>query len=227
MSTSEQPTSSTDPASTHPHTPFIWDIYARRNDQSWRRRVVAHARKAITVEPAGSAELWPLYRARETNDGNASLVAEHWAIGLWGLHQQGGTRDRQGETRAVHKRGRNFGAACRALFSALNAENTGVSSPLDTAGDDYVSRRLAAISRTHNRDLAAKQMAALIRNFGGHDDITITCDYTNLYFALLNWELRDNRAETLRRWAIAYHCAAPTETTTTVAATTPSAEKSN
>lgn len=179
---------------------FVWNRYnallrARGANDPQVRRMAAAARRASGTQPGTHPDVWPLYRTAYSDgtpidwEGRA-FRAEHLAIALWGHHQQGNARP-------MHVQGDNLGTACLALFHRRSKKDAPVLADLD----DAISRRLKVIARTGDITVAARHIKSLV-NFLGSEAIPV--DYTNLYFALVNWDDEDKHGRDLRLWASSY-----------------------
>jgi CRISPR type I-E-associated protein CasB/Cse2 len=192
------------------HQP-VW-VRHRSAPEHLSHKLLVAARKAVAAEPGTVPEVWPLY----TSLDDASIAAEHAAIGVWGTHQQGQT----GFVHAVRTEERpyppNFGAACRKLFDEQFSGDPAVKSPLDTLAEDTISKRLAVLSRTDEVSVAVSHITSLVRlmrSTGTH----IAFDYTDLFWALRNWNDPDKRTATLYRWSRSYFHVPPKKTTAATA----------
>jgi CRISPR type I-E-associated protein CasB/Cse2 len=207
--------------STASTSPFVWERYARSDDASAKRRLVVAARKANMTEPGAEPDLWPLYRTEESQQSATAekirwsgppFTAEHLTIGLWGIHQQG-------ETSPVHNPKRSLGAACRGLFDHTFNGDAKIHSPTDTFGEDRVTKRLAALCRAETQQMAARQMASLIRLVKS-TGAELSLDYAQVFKALQSWSNTEIRGSYLRRWSADYYGPVRTETKKPESATT-------
>lgn len=190
----------------------VWVRYRTAPDHLGHKLLIA-ARKAVAAEPGTVPEVWPLY----TSSNAESIAAEHATIGIWGTHQQGQT----GFVHAVPTEERpyppNFGAACRKLFDEQFSGDPTVKSPLDKLAEDTISKRLAVLARTDEMSVAVSHITSLVRLMRS-TGTRIAFDYSDLYWALRNWNDPDKRTAILYRWSRSYFYVPPKKTTATARA---------
>ncbi|MFF8831494.1 type I-E CRISPR-associated protein Cse2/CasB [Streptomyces sp. NPDC015131] len=129
--------------------------------------------------------LWPYYSTFTDGRITDELEAEHAALSLYGLHQQG-------QSDAMHRRGTSTGKALRALH--------------DRFGEDAVDRRVAAA-------VSATTVGALVHRLRGlvsqlrvvHQPL----DYDQLLLDIQRWHYPEGRLRVRRQWGLAYHLRRP------------------
>jgi len=189
----------------------VWVRYQKTPEHVSQKLLIA-ARKAVATEPGTVPEVWPLY----TSSAADAIAAEHAVVGIWGTHQQGDPRPVHTEKTEENPWPPNFGGACRKLFEEQFSGDPTVKSPLDTMAEDTISKRLAVLSRTDEVAVAVSHITSLVRlmrSTGTH----IAFDYTDLFWALRNWNNPDKRTATLYRWSRSYFYAPQKKKTTTAA----------
>lgn len=191
----------------------VWIRYRSAPEHLSHKLLIA-ARKAVATEPGTVPEVWPLYTSSDT----ASIAAEHTTAGIWGTHQQGDSWPVHAEKTEHSRYSLNFGGACRKLFDEQFSGGPSIKSPLDTLAEDTISKRLAVLSRTDEVSVAVSHITSLVRlmrSTGTH----IAFDYTDLFWALRNWNDPDKRTAAMYRWSRSYfHVPSKKKTATTARA---------
>lgn len=135
-------------------------------------------------QPAGSViALWPYYATETDGELTPELVAEHGALALYGLHQQG-------QKRPMHKKDVNLGAALRRLRDSEKY--------LDSALD----RRVEAAATATSVPALLYRLRGLVTQLRGQ---AIPLDYDQLVRDLRQWSQAERRQWVRRRWGLAYY----------------------
>ncbi|RSO50658.1 type I-E CRISPR-associated protein Cse2/CasB [Streptomyces sp. WAC 06725] len=143
-------------------------------------------------QPAGSVmALWPYYATRTDGDLTPELHAEHGAVTLYGLHQQG-------QRRPMHRRHVNLGQALRRLRDSGKF--------LDSALD----RRVEAAATTTSVPALLYRLRGLITQLRGQ---AIPLDYDQLMRDLSMWEKAEPRKWVRSRWGLNYYARGSQEST--------------
>jgi CRISPR system Cascade subunit CasB len=169
---------------------------------------LAALRRGLGREAGEVPQMWPFYRTlNEQGWVTQGLSAEHVALSLFAVHQQG-------KDQPVHRADVGLGTAMRALRRS------------DKYSPEAVDRRFSAAATAtslaeltgHLRGLIT-QLRAVSRDGGEH-----VLDYTRLTRDLRDWQRPDRVAAVRRRWGSQYF-APPREHSTagvTAADVTPS-----
>lgn len=177
---------------------YYWERHTD-GDGRWRGKdrpsgeELAALRRGLGREPGEAPQMWPFYRSlNEQGRLTCKLAAEHLALTLFAVHQQG-------KERPVHRAGVGLGTAMRDL------RHSGKYSP--EAIDRRFSAAATATSLTelagHLRGLIT-QLRAAGRNGGEH-----ALDYTRLTWDLRDWQTPVRAAAVRRRWGSQYFAPRP------------------
>jgi CRISPR system Cascade subunit CasB len=170
-----------------------------RDDGTWRTDPLNGARmdapgedlaamRAGLGEPPGTVPaLWPFYTTATDGRVTPELAAEHAALSLYGLHQQG-RRD------PVHRRGTGPGAALREL---RRSERFSV---------EAVDRRVAAAVNTTSADALVYRLRGLVTQLR---TIGQPLDYDMLLGDIKDWHHLQARRRVRRAWGLAYYSWGP------------------
>ncbi|MFI8927419.1 type I-E CRISPR-associated protein Cse2/CasB [Streptomyces sp. NPDC053474] len=179
------------PESTEPGRVPYWRRYLR-TDGTWIPSVegsgppgeeLADLRSGLG-QPAGSVmALWPYYATETDGELTPELLAEHGAVTLYGLHQQG-------QNRPMHQKHVNLGRALRRLRDSEKF--------LDSALD----RRVEAAATTTSVPALLYRLRGLITQLRGQG---IPLDYDQLMRDLRQWSHPERRQWVRRRWGLAYY----------------------
>jgi CRISPR system Cascade subunit CasB len=134
---------------------------------------------------AGTAPaLWPFYTT-PPDDGRftVELEAEHAALSLYGLHQQG-------RSEPMHKRGLNLGAALRALQRS------------ERFSADAVDRRVAALANAGTASVLVYRLRGLITQLRS---VGQPLDYDALLKDIQRWHTPRSRTQARRELGLAYY----------------------
>ncbi|WP_254878475.1 type I-E CRISPR-associated protein Cse2/CasB [Streptomyces sp. NA04227] len=181
----------TEPEQAKPRKAFYWHRYLRA-DGTWIRPVESNgppgeelaALRSGLGHPAGSVmALWPYYATETDGELTSELIAEHGALTLYGLHQQG-------QRRPMHRRDMNLGAALRRLRDSEKF--------LDSALD----RRVEAAATTTSVDALLYRLRGLVTQLRGQG---VPLDYDQLVRDLRQWPYAERRQWVRRRWGLAYY----------------------
>ena len=146
---------------------------------------LAALRRGAGREPGSVPAMWPFYTQLRANGKCAKeLIAEHHALTLFGVHQQG-------EGTLVHRPAIPLGAAIRRL------RDDGRHSA------DAVERRFAAAATAAEETELAwhlRGLVALLKTLKP----TQGFDYTQLFWDLRDWQDPDKRGRVQRRWGAAF-----------------------
>lgn len=190
--------------------PLVWARYQEAKTAHERQRILIAARKALVTAPGVAPEMWPFY---PPND--AGIAAAHITAGIWATHQTAGHG--RGLVHVPVSDGErwrpNFGAACRLLFNEKHTGSEQVRSPIDTLADDSISKRLAALSRAEEQDIAAGHITSLVRLMCSTGKL-ISFNYDDLFWAIRDWSAPDKHARTMSRWSRSYFHTQPKATET-------------
>ncbi|MEO3978046.1 type I-E CRISPR-associated protein Cse2/CasB [Streptomyces sp. CAU 1734] len=174
--------------------PYFWETFSP--GQPYAARDIAALRAGVGREPGAVRGMRRLYRAqvfdedRAAGQESAGLAAEHVALTLFGVHQQG-------RPRSVHRAGAGLGAACRVL------RGCGQVSPI------AVDRRMEALAGSLSSEELAHHLRPLVQLLRGAG---IGLDYTRLLFDVRAWqqtEAEQNRR--VRAWGLQYRDLARTD----------------
>ncbi|MEU4153019.1 type I-E CRISPR-associated protein Cse2/CasB [Streptomyces sp. NPDC026659] len=190
--------------------PYYWEELAaewsgpRRTPQgagvpapAWHLRAL---REGLGAEPGTVAGMRYLHRVELTDAARGSdrlprsYQAEHAALTLFGLHQQGAPQ-------LVHQPGLGLGTVCRVLRAHQNAQTSAPPPPRgERSADGPVARRLTAAATAVDLDELVHHVRALIpllRQAG------IGLDYTRLHRDLCDW-LTPRHGRVLRAWGLQF-----------------------
>jgi CRISPR system Cascade subunit CasB len=133
---------------------------------------------------AGTAPaLWPHYTTPPDNRFTDELEAEHAALSLYGLHQQG-------RREPMHKRGIRLGEALRALQRS------------DRFSPEAVDRRVAALANASSASVFVYRLRGLITQLRG---IGQPLDYDALLTDIQRWHTSQARNQARRDLGLAYY----------------------
>jgi CRISPR system Cascade subunit CasB len=172
-----------------------WGRYVR-DDGTWRidssngapllapGEELAALRSGLGRTAGTAPALWPFYTT-PPDDGRFSieLEAEHAALALYGLHQQG-RRD------PVHKRDVRLGGALRALQRS------------DRFSADAVDRRVAALANASSASILVYRLRGLITQMRS---IGQPLDYDALLKDIQRWHAPRPRNQARRELGLAYY----------------------
>ncbi|MFI2209616.1 type I-E CRISPR-associated protein Cse2/CasB [Streptomyces sp. NPDC020141] len=165
--------------------PHFWETFAPGDP--YAARSVAALRAGVGREPGALPRA--LHRVQVSDEvlmaGGvpAGFAAEHVALTLFGVHQQG-------QARPVHQSGVGLGAACRAL------RGCGQVSPI------AVDRRMGALAGSLDLGELASHLRALVQQLRVAG---LRLDYTRLFFDLRAWGRADpEHGRRVRAWGLQY-----------------------
>ncbi|KNB53585.1 type I-E CRISPR-associated protein Cse2/CasB [Streptomyces caatingaensis] len=142
------------------------------------------ALRAGLGRPAGTVpKLWPFYTSWTDGKVTPELEAEHAALALYGLHQQG-------RSTSMHKRGVSPGAALRVLQGSSQFSEAAV------------DRRVAAAVSSTSVPAFVYRLRGLVTQLRG---IGQPLDYDLLLRDVQDWYSTDARQRVRRNWGLAYH----------------------
>lgn len=146
---------------------------------------LAAMRAGLGREPGDIPGMWPLYR-HLSEDGSASdrLRAEHAALSLYGLHQQG-------QRYSVHSEGTSIATALKLLRDS------------DRFSMDAVDTRFARAATASDLSSLAFHLRGLIGQLKALKR-PAPFDYTHLLKDMTRWQNPEMRVGVRRRWASAY-----------------------
>lgn len=171
---------------------------------------LADLRAGLNRDAGAVPAMWRHYRSFVPDSVDVSwrapdgMVAEHAALSLFGVHQQG-------QRTLVHVGGKPIGRVLRSLRSMPDVSEDGVDRRFTAAATAQSAKELAG----HLRGLITQLRA---RNLG--------FDYTALVEDLHDWRWPDSRSRARRRWGIDYYARAEGAAPTADADTTPGASTS-
>ncbi|ONI91969.1 type I-E CRISPR-associated protein Cse2/CasB [Actinosynnema sp. ALI-1.44] len=169
-----------------------------REDWFWQRfdpkdkrasGALPNLRKAINREAGTVPELWPYYRVilsdREASSAFPSpkLVAEHSALGLFGVHQQS-----QGDRR-MHVADMSMSVALRTLRAS------------GRYSADALDRRVNAAATATSTGELVQHLRGLITQLRTEH---LAFDYTQLVNDIYDWDSSERRKRVRRRWGADY-----------------------
>ncbi|MER5769272.1 type I-E CRISPR-associated protein Cse2/CasB [Streptomyces sp. NPDC001985] len=165
--------------------PYFWETFTPGD--SYAARNVAALRTGVDREPGALPMALHRVRGTEAEEAagtvSAAFAAEHVALTLFGVHQQG-------QTRTVHQSGVGLGTACRAL------RGCGQVSPI------AVDRRMDALAGALDQGELAHHLRPLVQQLRG---AAVRLDYTRLFFDLLAWQQAEPEHERrVRAWGLQY-----------------------
>ncbi|MDD9380370.1 type I-E CRISPR-associated protein Cse2/CasB [Streptomyces sp. ZAF1911] len=148
---------------------------------------LAALRLGLTLSAGTVPQMWRHYRSK-VDDSLAArglvpdkLVAEHMALSLFAMHQQG-------QARLMHARGVGLGQAARALHERFST--------------DGVDGRMAAAAQARSLNAVFFAVRGLVSQLAS---IGQPLDYTQVLYDLQSWPYPDSRARTVRAWGMTYH----------------------
>lgn len=151
--------------------------------------VLAALRRGAGREPGSVPVMWPYYTTLTADGARTSrLAAEHEALVLFGIHQQG-------RTAPVHVEGVSVGRALRRLKAS------------DRYSGDAVDRRVAAAATATSLGELVVHLRGLVQQMRAAQVFEL--DYTRLFFDLWSWQDPERAAGVRRRWGAAYFAWAP------------------
>jgi CRISPR system Cascade subunit CasB len=169
---------------------LYWERFAE--DGKWRGssrppgHELAVLRRGFGREPGAVPELWSFYTQLDSAGAlTRRLRAEHVALGLYGLHQQG-------EAQPVHLEKVPFGRAVADL------RNSGRHSP------EAIDRRFVSAATADSVDEVAVHLRSIIQLLKTLPRIR-PIDYTELYWDLVFWQDPNKIGKVRRRWGSAYY----------------------
>jgi len=134
--------------------------------------------------PAGTVPaLWPYYITWSDGEASIDLEAEHAALSLFGLHQQG-------QRLPMHRPGISVGAALRALRTS------------GRFSEEAVDRRVAAAANATSVPGLLYRLRALVTQLR---TVGQPLDYTLLLRDIKDWHHPEARQRVRRTWGLAYH----------------------
>ncbi|GHB84675.1 hypothetical protein GCM10010347_64550 [Streptomyces cirratus] len=166
--------------------PHFWETFVPGPGHPLRN--LAALRAGVGREPGTVPQMRPLYRVQVTDADQiagrttVALAAEHAALTLFGVHQQG-------RPQSVHQPGRGLGAACRALKASGRFSPAAVDRNISAAASSLDLHEL----HQHLRGLVQKLRIA-----------GLGMDYTRLYFDLRAWQREPEHERRVRAWGLQY-----------------------
>ncbi|MER6911338.1 type I-E CRISPR-associated protein Cse2/CasB [Streptomyces sp. NPDC000594] len=127
--------------------------------------------------------LWQHYTSPSDGEVTSELEAEHGALSLYGLHQQG-------QSRPMHRTGTGVGAALRALRGSGKFSH------------DALDRRVAAAVNATTVPVLLYRLRGLIPQLRAQ---SIPLDYDQLTRDLRSWSYPESRQRVRRSWGLAYY----------------------
>lgn len=124
--------------------------------------------------------LWPYYATPVDGEVTREAEAEHVALSLYGLHQQG-------HSTPMHRPGVKTGRALRALE--------------DRFGEEAVERRVAAAVSATSVPAFAHRLRGLVTQLRA---IGQPLDYNQLQGEIFGWHFAESRSRVLRQWGLAF-----------------------
>ena len=189
--------------------PFYWqgfekgsEVLADADGRVPPGQVLAALRRGVGREPGSVPEMWPYYTRLGSEgylkydlDADPGLVAEHHALALFGLHQQGEPR------RLVHCPGIPLGKAVATLAAS------------DRFSAKAVERRFSMAATATDIQEVSHHLRGLIGMFKTVSP-TIGFDYTRLFHHFIKWQDPSQRGEARRAWGAAFYWYQPADETT-------------
>ncbi|MFP8886834.1 type I-E CRISPR-associated protein Cse2/CasB [Streptomyces mangrovi] len=173
---------------------YYWDDRVAP-DGTWR----TDPRTGLPMEPPGQdlaamrsglgrgagtvPALWPFYITWSDGHASIDLEAEHAALSLFGLHQQG-------QQQPMHHPGISAGAALRALRTS------------GRFSEEAVDRRVAAAANATSVPALLYRLRALVTQLR---TVGQPLDYTLLLRNIKDWHHPEARRRVRRAWGLAYH----------------------
>jgi len=178
-------------AEEHPQLHY-WERFPRHGEHGTPAHVppgedLAALRRGANRLPGSVPAMWRFYAAPD-GDGPSpgpELAAEHHALVLFGLHQQGVREP------LAHDPGRTIGTALRELRRG----------PRYRDRETSLDARVAAAATATTLDELAWHLRALVRFLR---DEAIGFDYTGLWRDLVAWQQRGGPERVRRRWGRDY-----------------------
>ncbi|MCC3654004.1 type I-E CRISPR-associated protein Cse2/CasB [Streptomyces sp. S07_1.15] len=171
----------------------------------WAERVTAQGawrtdpRTGLLMEPPGQdlaalrsglgrgagtvPALWPFYVTWSDGEASIDLEAEHAALSLFGLHQQG-------QRQPMHRPGIKAGAALLALRTS------------GRFSEEAVDRRVAATANATSVPALLYRLRSLVTQLR---TVGQPLDYTLLLRNIKDWHHPEARQQVRRAWGLAYH----------------------
>jgi len=161
--------------------PFFWE----RDDMPPPGEHLAALRRGFDRPPGSVPAMWQFYtRLHSSGVMTPGLVAEHQALSLFGLHQQG-------EGQSVHRAGQSVGEAAALLRISERYSPEAIEQRFTAA-----ATATGVSEMTHHLRFLVQLMKAVTP--------TIGFDYTRLYWDLVAWQAPDDRPDVQRRWGAAF-----------------------
>lgn len=173
---------------------YYWDDRVASGG-TWR----TDARTGLPMEPPGQdlaamrsglgrgagtvPALWPFYITWSDGQASLDLEAEHAALSLFGLHQQG-------QQQPMHRPGISAGAALRALRTS------------GRFSEEAVDHRVAAAANATSVPALLYRLRALVTQLR---TVGQPLDYTLLLRNIKDWDHPETRQRVRRTWGLAYH----------------------
>ncbi|MDG4534907.1 type I-E CRISPR-associated protein Cse2/CasB [Streptomyces sp. AV19] len=185
--------------STPAHTEDTRRYWTRRirDDGTWRTQGgvavpapgedLAALRAGLGRSAGTVPKLWPFYTSETDGRVTPELEAEHAALALYGLHQQG-------RPSPMHRRRVSPGTALRALRES------------NRFSEEAVNRRVAATVSSTSVPAFVYRLRGLIAQLRL---INQPLDYDELLNNIKDWHHTDARRRVRRDWGLAYYAWAP------------------
>lgn len=142
------------------------------------------AMRAGLGRPVGTVPaLWPFYVSPSNGSITVNLEAEHAALSLFGLHQQG-------QSRPMHRRGVKVGAALRALRDS------------GRFSEEAVDRRVAAAANATSVPALLYRLRGLVTQLR---TVGAPLDYDELLRNIRDWHYPVGRQHVRRSWGLTYY----------------------
>ncbi|GAA0415012.1 type I-E CRISPR-associated protein Cse2/CasB [Streptomyces luteireticuli] len=157
-----------------------------RDNGPWREppgEDLAALRAGLGRSAGTVPKLWPFYTSWTDGEVTPELEAEHAALALYGLHQQG-------RSIPMHKRGVSPGAALRALHGS------------NQFSEAAVDRRVATAVSSTSVPAFVYRLRGLITQLRG---VGQPLDYDLLLRDIKDWHSTEARRRVRRNWGLAYH----------------------
>ncbi|MFE3110610.1 type I-E CRISPR-associated protein Cse2/CasB [Kitasatospora indigofera] len=171
---------------------WYWEDLVPEDGKAFRRppgEDLAAMRLALNGKPGAVPALWRLHRARNRDElariglVSDAIVAEHYAFGLFGVHQQS-------RSQLMHAPGVELGTAVRRLHTSGAASKDGIDAVFTAAAT--ATTPAGVFGRLRG---LVDQLNSLKQPF----------DYTQLVMDLRFWDRPEQRTRIRVRWGNAYH----------------------
>jgi len=180
--------------------PFYWETFLSSDKQEGSDdsenphgreklppgQVLSALRRGVNQKPGSVPQMWPYYTClTESGKRTSSLTAEHYALALFGIHQES-------ETLLVHQPKMLLGEALARLRDS------------ERYSPKAVEQRFGTAATASDLEEVSFHLRGLVRMMKNLNPI-LRFDYTQLFYDLRRWQDPELRGGVRRAWGAAFY----------------------